>query len=43
MTGNLKSAVDNLQSFMESVVLPEITVTPSKKIGGKLNYFDYFK
>lgn len=43
MNGNLKSAVDNIQSFMESVVLPEITVTPSKKIGGKLNYFDYFK
>lgn len=43
MTGKLKTSVDNIQSFMESVVLPEIMVTPSKKIGGKLNYFDYFK
>lgn len=26
-----------------TLALPEITITPSKKIGGKLNYFDYFK
>lgn len=37
--GKLKTSIDNIQKFMESIVLPEVIVTPNKNI----NYLNLFK